>query len=148
MKTHDAVMLGILVAVAVGVVGCPSSNSCPLETPQVNALPTCTEPPNQPVSYPVRLCPTCNQTAASCNVQISGQTIFLDLKVEACGDSTSCGGAGCSPGPTVCSFTTPGTPGNYNVTATDAGGTVSGILVVSSTSPASCALASAGPTTF
>jgi hypothetical protein len=140
---RSAVGIAALAAIGAGLAGCPSSNSCPLETPQVNALPTCTEPPNQPVSYPVRLCPTCNQTAASCTVQISGQDIFLDLKVEACGDSNSCGGAGCSPGPTVCNFTTPATPGTYNVTATDAGGTQSGTLVVAS-GPASCTLPTVG----
>ncbi|HEX9052983.1 MAG TPA: hypothetical protein VF841_20810 [Anaeromyxobacter sp.] len=143
MKTRSAVLLGTLAAVAAGVAGCPSSTSCPLETPQVTALPTCTEPPNYALSYPVRLCPTCNQTAATCSVQMSGTDIFLDLKVEACGDSTSCGGAGCSPGPTVCSFTTPA-EGTYRVSATDAGGTVSGTLVVSASAPASCALPTAG----
>ncbi len=115
-----------------------------METPQVNALPSCTEPPSQALSYPVRLCPTCNQTGATCSVQMSGQTIFLDLKVEACNDASSCGGAGCAPGPTICSFTTPAQPGTYNVIATDAGGTATGTLLVSTTDPASCALPTAG----
>jgi hypothetical protein len=144
MKTRSALGVAVLGALGLWSTGCPSSNSCPLETPQVNTLPTCTEPPNYALSYPVRLCPTCNQTGATCAVQMSGQNIFLDLKVEACGDSNSCGGAGCSPGPTVCSFTTPAAEGTYNVTATDAGGTRSGTLVVSATSPASCLLPAAG----
>ena len=144
MTTRGWVLVAAAAAAGFGLAGCPSS-SCPLETPQVNALPTCTEPPNQPVSYPVRLCPTCNQTGASCAVQISGRSIFLDLKVEACNDPGSCGGAGCAPGPTICSFTTPSTPDTYNVTATDAGGQVTGTLVVSATDPASCALPAAGP---
>jgi hypothetical protein len=142
MKMRSAVMLAVLAAVAAGLAGCPSS-SCPLETPQVNALPTCTEPPSTAISYPVRLCPTCNQSGATCAVQMSGSEIFLDLKVEACSDASSCGGAGCTAGPTTCSFTTPATAGTYTVTATDAGGTVEGTLVVSPTGPASCALPAA-----
>ncbi len=143
MRTRSAVLAATLAAMAAATAGCPSSTSCPLETPQVNALPTCTEPPSQAVSYPVRLCPTCNQTGASCSVQRSGNDIFLDIKVEACSDSNSCGGAGCAPGPTVCNFTTPATAGTYNVTATDAGGPVNGTLVVSTTQPASCTLPTA-----
>ena len=143
MKVRSAVMLATLAAVAAGLAGCPS-DSCPIETPQVNSLPTCTEPPSRAVSYPVRLCPTCNQTGATCAVQMSGQDIFLDIKVEACQDANSCGGAGCAPGPTFCSFTTPAATGTYNIIATDAGGTVNGTLVVSATEPASCTLPTAG----
>ncbi len=144
MKMTSAARLAVLSALAASTAGCPSSNSCPLETPQVNALPTCTEPPSTAISYPVRLCPTCNQTGASCAVQIAGNDIFLDLKVEACSDPNSCGGAACALGPTTCSFTTPASPGTYNVTATDPGGTVNGTLVVSASTPASCALPAAG----
>ena len=146
MKARSAVGMAAFaatVAAAAALSGCPA-DSCPLETPQVDALPTCTEPPNQAIAYPVRLCPTCNQTSASCSVQMSGRDIFLDLKVEACDDPNSCGGAGCFPGPTICSFTTPSAVDTYNVTATDAGGQVSGTLVVSNTEPASCALPAAG----
>ncbi len=137
-----ALIVAAAAAAGFGLAGCPSS-SCPMETPQVNALPSCTEPPNHALSYPVRLCPTCNQTGASCSVQMSGNDIFLDLKVEACNDASSCGGAGCNPGPTICSFTTPASEGTYNVTATDAGGTVNGTLVVSASVPASCQLPTA-----
>jgi hypothetical protein len=148
MRTRSVVLVATLGTVAAALAGCPSSTSCPLETPQVTALPTCTEPPSKDITYPVRLCPTCNQTGATCSVQMSGNVIFLDLKVEACADAVSCGGAGCAPGPTNCTFTTPATEGNYSVVATDPGGTVNGTLVVSGTQAASCALASAGPTTF
>ncbi len=144
MRTRDVLMVAVLGAVGLWSAGCPSS-SCPLETPQVNALPTCTEPPSRQITYPVQLCPTCNQTGATCSVQMSGNDIFLDLKAEACNDSTSCGGAGCAPGPTTCSFTTPSAEGNYRVVTSNAatGGTIESQLVVSSTQPANCTLSTA-----
>ena len=76
------------------------ADECALESPQVSATPgTCTEVASQPVSYPVRLCPTCNQTGATCvpDLSAAGTTgdIYLDIKVEACTDPNSCGGAGC-----------------------------------------------------
>ncbi len=142
MKGRRAIAIAAVAAAAAAISGCPSG-SCPLETPQVNALPTCTEPPSQAVTYPVRLCPTCNQTGATCSVQIAGNSIFLDIKVEACSDSNSCGGAACAQKPTECSFTTPAEPGTYNVTATDPSGTVNGTLLVSATDPASCQLPAA-----
>ncbi len=143
MRIRGALIVAAAAAAGFGLAGCPSS-SCPMETPQVNAIPNCTEPPNQAVSYEVRLCPTCNQTGATCAVQIAGNSIFFDIKVEACNDASSCGGAGCAQGPTMCNFTTPATPDTYNITATDAGGTITGTLVVSAGATPSCAFPAAG----
>jgi hypothetical protein len=142
------VMAAAVIGAAVGLTGCPA-DSCPLETPQVNALPSCIEPPSQAITYPVRLCPTCNQTGASCDPdlsQVSSGIIFLDIKVEACSDSNSCGGAGCAPGPTTCAFTTPAAQGTYRVITSNAatGGTMEGSLLVTTSQPASCALPAAG----
>ena len=149
MRIQSAlVRVAAVIAAAAGLTGCPA-DSCPLETPAVTAMPSCTEPPNQEILYPVRLCPTCNQTGASCAVdlsQVATGSIFLDIKAEACTDSNSCGGAGCAPGPTNCSFRTPATPGTYQVITSNAatGGTLQSALVVATGVTPSCALPAAG----
>ncbi len=149
MKTRSAVMIA---AIAGGLAGCPSDQSCPLETPKVDATPsTCTEDAGQPVSYPVRLCPTCNLTGVSCAPNLSGVgagsgAIYLDVKAEACTDANSCGGATCQLNATTCDFTAPSTPGTYQVIVFDGatGQPLTNDLVVIASGPESCALPVAG----
>ncbi len=151
MRTRNAVLVGTLVAFAAGMAGCPS-NQCPMESPQVtaNGIPTsCTAVAGQQVTYPVRLCPTCNQTSASCTVDLSAAStsgdIFLDTKVEACTGSSSCPPT-CQTSPISCTFTAPAASATpYTVTVYDGatGQTQSSQLTVSSSGAASCAFPTA-----
>jgi hypothetical protein len=149
MSGRNAVLVVALAAVAAGCDG----DTCPTETPQVSALPgSCTELAGQPVSYPVRLCPTCNQTGAICDVDMSAVgagtgDIFLDPKVEACSDATSCPPA-CELNAITCTFSAPAIAGTYTVIAFDpaSGATRESQLEVISSGAESCALAVAsGP---
>jgi hypothetical protein len=138
-----------LAAGAVGLTGCPA-DSCPLEAPQVSAVPTsCTEVAGQPVSFPVRLCPTCNQSGATCVADMSAVgtsgDIFLDIKVEACTGSSSCPPA-CQLNAITCTFNAPASPGPYKVLTFDGatGNTNTSQLVVIAQGAESCALPTAG----
>ncbi len=145
MRVRSAGIVAVLAAVVVGGAGCPSS--CPLESPQVDpsALPaSCTAAAGQPVTYPVRLCPTCNQTSASCDVNLSGVgagsgPIYLDTKVEACSGSASCP-ASCQTNPIGCTFNAPAMPGTYTVIVYDgtSGNTQQSQLTVTAGGAASC----------
>lgn len=114
----------VIAAVAVGLVatGC-NEDKCPTESPQVSALAqSCTQRAGEPVTYPVRLCPTCNQTGATCDVDMSAVgngsgAIFLDPKVEACDVANSCPPA-CELNAINCTFTAPA-PGEYTILAFD-----------------------------
>jgi hypothetical protein len=133
-------------ALAVLAAGC-GNDTCPTESPEVSKLGSCTASANQTVSFPVVLCPTCNQTLSSCEADLSSVgagsgTIFLNPVVEACTSSSSCG-AGCSPSTNACTFRTPSTPGNYVVSAYDAAHPNTpqiGSLEVVDGGPTSCAL--------
>jgi Tfp pilus assembly protein PilW len=123
MRIRNALTLVAAAALAAGLAGCPSE-SCDLESPQVSALPaSCTQVAGQPVTYPVRLCPTCNQFGATCVADLSAAAtsgdIYLDTKVEACDDPGTCGGPACSINALTCTFTAPATPGTYTVIALD-----------------------------
>ncbi len=112
-----AAALGFLAA------GC-GDNKCPTESPEVRALGGCTALASQTVSFPISLCPTCNQTLSSCDADMSGVgagsgTIFLNPVVEACTSSSSCG-AGCNVNPSTCTFRAPSATGTYVVSAYDA----------------------------
>lgn len=127
-------------AVALAIVGCNGgTGSCPTETPQVSALGDCTQVANQPVSYPVQLCPTCNQIISACDVQVAGNTIFLDPRVETCDATNSCPPA-CAQNTSACSFTAPPTPDVYVVEAFDPASnqTRTGTLTVVASGPESC----------
>ena len=107
-------------ALALAAAAC-NDNTCPTESPQVSALADCTAGAGQLVSYEVRLCPTCNQTVSSCDVDMSdigAGNIFLDPKVETCTSSNSCPPA-CQANASTCNFTAPATPGTYVVSAYD-----------------------------
>jgi len=119
MRIRTATFAAALAFVAAGC----GNDKCPTESPQVNALGECTELANTTVSFPIRLCPTCNQTLSSCDADMSGVgagsgTIFLNPVVEACTSSSSCG-AGCNLSTNTCTFKTPATPGDYVVSAYD-----------------------------
>lgn len=127
-------------ALAFVAAGC-GNDKCPTEPPEVSGIPTdCQAATGQAVTYPLHLCPTCNQTFSSCDVQMSGNDIFLNPTVEACTSSSSCG-AGCSPNTNACTFTAPA-PGDYIVSAYDAAHPSqprTGTLHVLTGGPVSCA---------
>jgi hypothetical protein len=144
---RSAVLIGTVAAVAGGLAGCPS-DSCPLETPQVSTVPgTCQAAPGQQVSYPVRLCPACNQTGATCSADLSRVAdgyIYLDVKAEACSSGNSCPTPACDTNPTYCAFAAPSATGNYNVVIPDGqGGNITRQLQVESGVASNCVLASA-----
>lgn len=122
MKLRNGIAVAFA-ALALVVAGCgDDETSCPTETPQVSALASgCVERAGEPVSFPVRLCPTCNQIGARCDVDLSavgtGQ-IFLDPKVESCESASTCPPA-CDLNTISCSFTAPAAPGTYTVIAFD-----------------------------
>jgi hypothetical protein len=112
--------LAALAAGALAVAGC--GESCPTETPQVQAIASCQAmAANTLVSVAVRLCPKCNQVAAGCEVDLSAaQTdnlIQLDPTVETCDSATNCPPT-CDVRAMTCSFVSP-PPGNYTIFALD-----------------------------
>ncbi len=146
--TIGARALGAIgLAAALAASGC-GNNSCPTETPaKVQAVQSCTAAPGASVSVAVQLCPTCNQSGATCSVDTSGVgsgSIALDPTVEACENVSTCPSTApsCSVGPLTCSFTAPSAPGTYQLLVYDpsSGGTITGSLVVGS-GPSSCAFA-------
>ncbi len=152
MRTRNAVLVATVISVAVGVSGCPS-NSCPMETPGVGTNPvpsSCTALPGAQVTYPVRICPTCNQTAPTCAADLSAvnttHEIFLDTKVEACNGSSSCPPS-CQLDAITCTFTAPSGTGTYTMIVVDGatGQPISpaGQLTVIASGQPSCALPTA-----
>ncbi len=126
-------------ALAALATGC-GDTKCATDVPQVDAMASgCTAVVNQPVNYPLRLCPACNLSIVSCDVQISGDQIFLNPTAEACESASSCS-TSCALQPTSCTFT-PTAAGQYTVTVYDpaSGPKTQTLNVVSSDSP-SCAL--------
>ncbi len=106
-------IVAVAVAVAAFAAGC-GKDTCPTEAPQVSALAQdCQVPAGQAVTYPLRLCPTCNQTLTGCTAEMSGAnasggTIFLNPTVEVCSSSNSCPPS-CSASTATCTFTPPST---------------------------------------
>jgi hypothetical protein len=149
MKLRHVVSIAAAVTtLALVATGCGTEDSCPTESPDVAAVPNCTVRPGAAVSYPVQLCPTCNQTGAVCDVDLSAASsgdIFLDPRVEACTPSSTCPGTApaCDASPLLCPFTAPTVEGDYVVTLVDASSPTAPItrtLRVSSVEPVSCAL--------
>jgi hypothetical protein len=118
------IRISLLALAALAAVGC-GSNKCPMETPGVSRVPSCTVSPGTAVTVQVQTCITCNQTAPTCNVdlsQLSSGQIFLDPKAEVCESVTSCGdrGSSCASNPLIdCTFTAPSATGSYNLVAFD-----------------------------
>jgi FlaG/FlaF family flagellin (archaellin) len=155
MKTTRSTLAAVLAAAAAALTGCPN-DTCSQETPQVSNVPAngCTVGAGQPVTYELRLCPDCNQSAGSCTADLSataGGYIYLNVTSQAC-TSNSCPAPSCpTTGATTCSFTAPNTPNvQYNVVIPDGQGSsyTRTLDVVASGTPASCPIASAAPTTF
>ncbi len=72
--------------------------------------------PNTTVEVSLQICPTCNQTDASCDVDLSAVSqgiIHFDTLVHACENSSSCPPS-CSVSGVTCTFTTPAA-GTYNL---------------------------------
>lgn len=124
MKTRHALAAILFVAAGGLVTGCGSegvSGGCPVETPQINAIQSCTAQPGSTVSVLLRTCPTCNLTNPSCEVDLSGAsggTIVLDPVAERCADSSSCPPS-CAVNEVVCTFTAPNTPDVYRLQVFD-----------------------------
>ncbi len=122
MKISHAILAA---AAAIAAAGC-GSEKCPTENPEVSAMPaSCAASPGATVGYPLKLCPTCNQTGITCDVDTSGVgvgsgTIFLDPKAEVCESSSSCPPS-CSTQDTVCTFTAPSAQGSYTVSVYNPG---------------------------
>jgi hypothetical protein len=120
MRTGNVKALAAALAAAAGLAGC--GETCKTEpVAKVDDAESCTAAPGTPVTVGVRLCPTCNQTGASCAVDIQGEVVQLDPIVEACEDVTSCASPtpSCQASPLPCQFTAPSTPGEYDVVAYD-----------------------------
>lgn len=129
---------------ALAAAGCGSSK-CPMETPGVSRVPSCTVAPGTTVTVQVQACITCNQSAPSCNVDLSGlgsRQIFLDPQAEACESVTSCDNSSCASNPLVpCTFTSPSEAGTYTLVAFDPSTNSSrtGTLDVEPNASSSCA---------
>jgi hypothetical protein len=118
--------LGIALAVVAAgglAVGC-GGGSCPTETPRIDKIQSCTVQPGQTVNLQLQLCPTCNLSNISCDVDTSNAAsagvIQLDPVAQRCESSASCPSPSCvAPNAAVCTFTAPTVPGSYTVRAFD-----------------------------
>jgi hypothetical protein len=139
-------------AIAVGLSACGEVTSgCPTETvAKVDAVESCTVAPGATVDVGVRLCPTCNQTGAQCDVDDSAATegyIQLDPTVEACESVSSCTTPTplCQTAPLECAVRAPSQTGTYDLLVydvqTDSLRSMGTLTVASG--PSSCAFASA-----
>jgi len=135
-------------AAVLGASGC-GGPSCPTETPaKVDAIGSCTAKPNDTVPFPIRLCPTCNQTGATCQVDLSAVAssgdIQLDPTVQACESVSTCSSPGttCQANPLTCSFRAPAAEGRYTVLVFDpaSGQTLPGTLDVSASVSSGCSI--------
>jgi hypothetical protein len=129
-------------AALLAATGC--GEKCATETPDVQGVGTCSSglAAGQPVTVQMRICPTCNQTLPTCDVDIQGNVIQLDPLVEACSDSNSCS-TSCLVDSISCRFTAPATPGTYTLQVFDpTSGVISVNVNVVAGGGNSCALAS------
>lgn len=122
MKTTQALAALAFVAAGSLVIGCGGDSGCPTETPRIDAIQGCSVPPGTTVNVRLRLCPTCNLTGISCEVDLSGVSsagvIVLDPVAERCEGTGSCPPS-CSTNEAVCTFTAPSTPDTYTLQAFD-----------------------------
>ena len=105
------------IAAAVVLAAC-GGTSCPTESPKISSLPpSCVLNAGAQVSVGIHVCPTCNQTSASCSVvdkSATDQIIQLDPSVEACTSNSSCP-ISCDTAALQCTFTAPATAGTYMI---------------------------------
>jgi hypothetical protein len=139
-----------LTACAAAVVLSACGDTCPTESPaKVDQIQSCTARPGDPVTVRVRLCPTCNQTGATCDVDTSQAAatgfIQLDPTVEACENVTSCPSiAPACQAPAeamTCTFTAPSNEDVYTLLVFDpsTNGDITATLTVDSSAAPSCA---------
>jgi hypothetical protein len=136
--------LAALAATALAAAGC--GDKCPTETPKVQRVESCTVSPGTPVSVRLETCPTCNQIATSCDVDLSqlgpgSNQIFLDPLAEACDPAGSCPDPSCQVNGLTCTFDAPATAGQYELVVYDpsTNTTKRGTLGVVSSGALSCA---------
>ncbi len=116
---RNAAFFAVLTAGVLLAPGCGSdTKSCASESPTVNKQTnTCTGVgAGQTVQVSLQICPTCNQSDAECQVDLSAVDtgiIHLDPLVHACDTSNSCPPS-CSASPLTCTFTAPAA-GTYNL---------------------------------
>ena len=114
MTFGKGIAAAALLALAAGLSGC--GEKCNTEpVAKVEEAMSCTATPGARVTLGVRLCPTCNQTGATCEVdtsQAESGIIQLDPIVEACEDVTSCASPApaCEVNALPCSFDAPTAP--------------------------------------
>lgn len=152
MKLSRVIAIGACAA-AVGLSACGEiTGGCPTEAvAKVDAVESCTVAPGTVVDVGVRLCPTCNQSGATCEVDDSAAVesgiIQLDPTVEACEQVSSCPTPTpmCEAAPLECPVRAPAAPGSYDLMVYDAATNQfrqMGTLTVAA-GPSSCAFASA-----
>ncbi len=117
--SKTAACLAVLTAGVLLAPGCGNdTKSCASETPTVNKqASTCDGmAAGQTVQVALQICPTCNQTDAECQVDLSNVAtgiIHLDPLVHACDTSNSCPPS-CAASPLTCTFTSPAA-GTYSL---------------------------------
>jgi hypothetical protein len=149
MKLRRVIAIGACAA-AVGLSAC--GEKCPTETvAKVDEVQSCTVAPGSAVNVGLRLCPTCNQSGATCEVDDSAAAtsgiIQLDPTVEACEQVSSCPTPTpmCEAAPLQCPVRAPAEPGSYDLMVYDAATNQfrqMGTLTVAA-GPSSCTFASA-----
>jgi len=120
-------------AVALGtagaaVSGCGTTADCPVESPDVVSVPTCSLAAGEPVTVQFPICTRCNQTAPTCRVdlsQVGSGYVQLDPLAQACDPGNSCPLPSCGIGgadrqTVACTFTAPAA-GDYQLVVYDAG---------------------------
>jgi hypothetical protein len=118
-----------LAAAAAGVVatGC-GTEDCPAEPADVVSVPTCSVRAGVPVTVQFPVCTRCNQTAPTCQVdlsQVGTGYVQFDPVTQACDPGNSCPLPSCGVGGAdrevvTCSFTAPAA-GDYSLVVYDAG---------------------------
>jgi hypothetical protein len=89
MTTTRSLTLVFAAAAAVSAAGCGSK--CHDSTPAVSAAPTaCTAPAGAPVTVPVHVCPSCDQSMPTCDVRSQGGTFVLEPVSQVCDQNPSC----------------------------------------------------------
>ncbi|MGC3998246.1 MAG: hypothetical protein QM767_12490 [Anaeromyxobacter sp.] len=118
--TRRAALAALLASSALVVTSC-GEEDCASAPPDVQAVASCSAHPGEAVNLPVRLCPDCHQSGATCAVIVdeAEHVIQLDTRVQAC-ETGSCDAA-CDVQPFACSFTAPSTEGSYDVLIIDGG---------------------------
>lgn len=147
MTTTRSLTLVLAAAAAVAAAGCGST--CHDSTPAVSAVPSsCTAPAGAPVTVPVHVCPSCDQSMPTCDVRFQGGTFVLEPVSQVCDQNPSCpivDPSSCPFQTMDCQFTAPtpgGGPSSFPVVVVTSGPQVQFTLTVSGSgsTPVSCPL--------